>query len=282
MKNTSHRTLKSITRNALLISMILHVFFLITLFYFSVSNQPLLSFQDKIAVTLSTAPKPLPAKIPKKAPILQQHTKTVYKTPKPLAEVEAIKPHIVFQPRLAPTSPIVSEQPRLKQTNTAPDVKVNISTALNELRQVENGLSKTEAAEPTIGSSFGSKRSGMLGVQRTPTRATLDIAGTTDSDDDIPAIADLQENKSSLPYIPFGNVIKSLAREIVETSNGGPIDVVFVIDASGSMVDNIKAVAEHLTEMVDVYKSSGIDYELGLTHFSVQAKKNTREKGKLY
>lgn len=277
MKSLNRHTVRSITRKALLISTIFHVFFLVTLFYFSVRNQPISPNQDKIAVTLSTAPKPLPAKIPKKAPIFQQHTKTVYQTAKPLTEVEAIKPHIAFQPRLTPPSPIVSEQPRLEQTNTAPDVKVNVSTALNELRQVEDGLSKTEAAEPTIGSSFGSKRSGMLGAQRTPTRTTLDIAETVDDDDDIPNIADLQENKPSLPYIPFGSVIKSLAREIVETSDGGPIDVVFVIDASSSMGDNIKAVVEHLAEMVDVYKSSDIDYALGLTHFSARAKGNSRK-----
>ncbi|MDE0483641.1 MAG: VWA domain-containing protein [Candidatus Poribacteria bacterium] len=275
MKNISRRTVKSITRNALIISMILHVFLLITLFYFSVRNQSLLSFQDKLDATIETVPKQLPAKIPKKAPILQQHTKTVHKTAKPLAEVEAIKPHIAFQPRLTPPSPIVSEQPRIEQTNTAPDVKVNVSTALNELRQVENGLSKTEAAEPTIGSAFGSKRSSMLGVQRTPVPATLDITGTTDTDDDIPTFPDLQEKKRlylqekrlPLPYIPSGPVMKNLANEIVETSEGGPIDVVFVIDASSSMVDEIKAVVEHLAEMVDVYKSSDIDYALGLTYF---------------
>ena len=285
MKNTSRRTVNSITRNALIISMILHVFLMITLFYFSVSHQLLLSTQDRIAVTLSTAPKQLQSKKPIKPPISQQRKTTVYEpTNIPVAKIESITPQIAFQPRLVPTEPIVTEQPRLKQTDTAPDVKVNVSTALNELRQVEHGLPKTEAAEPIVGSSFGSKRSGMLNIQRTPTRSTLDFAETVDGDDDIPTIADLQENKSALPYIPFGSVINSLAREIVETSNGGPIDVVFVIDASSSMGDNIKAVTEHLTEMVDVYKSSGIDYELGLTHFSVRLKKvrlkkNTREKG---
>ena len=50
--------------------------------------------------------------------------------------------------------------------------------------------------------------------------------------------------------------MKKLAQEIVETSDGGPIDVVFVIDASGSMRDNIKSVVEHLKEMIDVYKAS--------------------------
>ena len=33
------------------------------------------------------------------------------------------------------------------------------------------------------------------------------------------------------------------------------------------MGDNIKAVTEHLKEMVDIYKASKIDYALGLTKF---------------
>ena len=61
--------------------------------------------------------------------------------------------------------------------------------------------------------------------------------------------------------------METLAQEIVETSEGSPIDVVFVIDASGSMRDNIKSVVEHLKEMVDVYKASKIDYALGVTEF---------------
>ena len=35
----------------------------------------------------------------------------------------------------------------------------------------------------------------------------------------------------------------------------------------GSMQDNINAVAEHLGQMVDAYKASEIDYQLGLTLF---------------
>ena len=61
--------------------------------------------------------------------------------------------------------------------------------------------------------------------------------------------------------------MKKLAQDIVETSEGGPIDVVFVIDTSGSMRDNIEAVTKHLKEMVDIYKASKIDYALGVTKF---------------
>ena len=277
MKSITNRTVKSITRNALFISMILHVFLLIALFYFTVRNQSILSFQDKLDATIETVPKPPPSKKPVKAPIRQQRKATVFEAAKmSLAEVESIAPEITVQPRIAPVSLVVTEQPRLKQTNTAPDIKVNVSTALRELRQVEDGLSRTEAAQPTVGGSLGSKRSGPHGVQRTPIRSTLDIAGKISSDNPT-QIDDLQDKKQPLPRIQFSNVMKSLANQIAETSDGGPIDVVFVIDASGSMGDNIKAVAKHLTEMIDVYKSSDIDYALGLTQFNTFQKENVIE-----
>ena len=74
----------------------------------------------------------------------------------------------------------------------------------------------------------------------------------------------------------FRSVIKELTEDIIDSSSGDPVDVVFVVDASGSMRDNINAVAEHLAEMVDAYKASEIDYQLGLTHFSINEKHQNR------
>ena len=67
----------------------------------------------------------------------------------------------------------------------------------------------------------------------------------------------------------FSGIIGDLTDDIIGSSGGKPIDVVFVVDASGSMQDNINAVAEHLGQMVDAYKASEIDYQLGLTHFNM-------------
>jgi len=258
------------------------------MFYFTISDQPVLSFHNKIDATIETMPKTV-SKKPMQAPIRRQFKTNVHETAKtPFAKVESITPELIFQSRVATTTPtrveattpIVAEQPHPKQTDTTPDVKVNVSTALNELREVENGLSKTEAAEPIVGSSFGSKRSTAPGVQRASPRSTLDIGGTTGDDDDVPPqIGDIQGNETAVRYVPYSNVMKklhsvpfskimkSLANEILETSDGGPIDVVFVIDTSSSMSNDIKAVAYHLSEMIDVYKFSGIDYALGLTKF---------------
>lgn len=257
--------------------MILHILLIITLFYFKVSDRELLTIKDSLDVSISTVPKQLQTKT--KTPEPQQRKTTVYELSRmPQSKVEAIKPNINIKQRLDHTTHIITEQPRLEDTNTAPDIDVNVSTDLREIRQVEEGISTVESAVPTTGNSLGSKRSGTFGVQRTPTRSTFDIAGQIGVGGDEPTdLEDLYETKPELPKETFSNVMKTLGEEIAETSDGGPIDVVFVIDASGSMGDNINAVAIHLSEMIDVYKTSDIDYELGLTKFNTISKKNNIE-----
>ena len=259
------------THKALLISMILHVLLIITLFYFKVSERDLYIIKDSVDVSISTIPKQLQTKI--KSPEPQQRKTTVYDMARtPQSKIEAIKPQITIKQRLDHTSPIITEQPRLEDTNTAPDIDVNVSTDFRELKQVEGGISTVESANSTTGNSLGSKRSGTFGIQRTPTRSSLDIAGQIGGVGDEPTdIGGLYETKPELPKVTFSSVMKTLGEEIAETSDGGPIDVVFVIDASGSMGDNINAVAVHLSEMIDVYKSSDIDYQLGLTKFNTKA-----------
>ena len=100
MKNITHRTVKSITRNALFISMILHVFFLTALFYFTVRNQPIFPFQDKLDATIETLPKQL-SKKPMKTPIREHRKTTVFQAAKmPSTTVETPKPQMPFQPRV--------------------------------------------------------------------------------------------------------------------------------------------------------------------------------------
>lgn len=277
MKAFTKKTVKSITGNALLLSMILHVILLITLFYFTVRNENLYSVQDKLDATITTIPKEIKTKLPIKTPIRQLYKTTSYQTATVKEiKVKSITPEVTYQPHLSPTEPVMAEQPRLKSTEIKPDVNVNVSTALRELREVEEGLSKTEATGTTLGGAFGTKKSGAPGIQRQNIPSTLNIPTNIDGDDiDTPTkIGDLGGEQPKLPYIPFENVMESLAKEIVDTSEGGPIDVVFLVDASGSMGDNIKAVSEHLVNMINVYESSDIDYELGLTEFATRQGKN--------
>lgn len=72
----------------------------------------------------------------------------------------------------------------------------------------------------------------------------------------------------------FSSMIAQLTDDIIASSGSRPIDVIFVVDASGSMQDNINAVAAHLSQMTDAYKASEIDYQLGLTHFNMALNSN--------
>ena len=148
-----------------------------------------------------------------------------------------------------------------------------VSTATRTLQDVDGDLSKTEAASPAGDTTFGAKRSGPPRIQRAPEVSILKIV--EEEEGLSPAqLAEIQEKRKVLPHVPFSTLMKTLAQEIVETSDGGPIDAVFIIDTSGSMRDNIKSVVEHLSEMVNVYKASKIDYALGVTEFWANENRN--------
>ena len=274
--------MKSVTRRALLISLIFHLFFFITTFYVVVRNQPIASEKTGLDGELIS----------------------VENTSRPRAPVKKVSPRFLAAerdftnlhastgeapPSLASPVTVNTETPRpalgrslqdeVKAENPSPSLDLSrknwneVSTATRTLQDVEGDLSKTEAASRAGDTTFGAKRSGPPRIQRVPEISTLKIA---EEEEGLSAaqLAEISEKRKALPHVPFSTLMKTLAQEIVETSDGGPIDVVFVIDTSGSMGDNIKSVVEHLSEMVDVYKASKIDYALGVTEFWANRNRN--------
>ena len=265
--------MKSATRKALSVSLIFHLFFLITTFYVMVQNQPIGSDKASLAAEIISAentarPKPLQKKIMPRlhTPSRDLSDVTTAESPPSLVSPVAVpteNPHPALgrslQAELETEKPSASLDLSKKSWN-------DVSTAARTLRDIEGNLSKTEAASPAGDTTFGAKRSGPPRIQRAPKISTLKIV---EEEEDISAalIAEIREKRKVLPKVSFPQVMKKLAQDIVETSEGGPIDVVFVIDTSGSMRDNIEAVTKHLKEMVDIYKASKIDYALGVTKF---------------
>jgi len=272
----------SVTRRALLISLIFHLFFLITTFYVVVRNQPIASEKagldgELISVEKTSRPRtPLkkvsPRFLASERDFTNLHASTG-ESPSPLTLPVTVNTET---PRPALGR---SLQDDVKAENPSPSLDLSrknwneVSTATRTLQDIEGDLSKTEAASPAGDTTFGVKRSGPPRIQRAPEISTLKI---TEEEEGLSAaqLAEINEKRKALPHVPFSMLMKTLAQEIVETSDGGPIDVVFVIDASGSMRDNIKSVVEHLGEMVDVYKASKINYALGVTEFWANRNRN--------
>jgi len=277
--------MKSVTRKALFISLIFHFFFLITTFYIAVQNQPIASEKANLAVEListehTTQPKPLMKKV---SPRFRAPTRELVKPISPQSSTGEALPSLTASvsvttevPRPALGRSLQAEVEKEESSASLDIAEQNwneVSTETRNLRDIKGNLSKTEAASPAGNKTFGVKRPGPPRAQRTTEVVPIKIIEEEVSFS--PAqLAEIRERRKTLPHVPFSKLMEKLAQEIVETSDGGPIDVVFVIDASGSMRDNIKSVVTHLKEMVDVYKASKIDYALGVTEFWANKNRN--------
>ncbi len=69
---------------------------------------------------------------------------------------------------------------------------------------------------------------------------------------------------------PMADAMGKIAYNIIDRNKTGYADVVFVIDSSGSMQNNIQDVAGSLYDMTDVYDKSGLNYRLGIVQFNVK------------
>ena len=72
----------------------------------------------------------------------------------------------------------------------------------------------------------------------------------------------------------FETALYWIARNTASQNKTGKEDVVFLIDASGTMADNIAAVARYVSRMVDVFKESELDYTMGVVRFKRILKEN--------
>ena len=260
--------MRSATHRALLISLCLHLIiaFIVTVF---MVRQPLESeFMDLLVVDMFSVQKAhqLPPKIkvkPVAAVPRYQIRKTHRVSPpkaRPVDQIEGVLPR---------TQAVAFSHPRhrINTAQIAHTTRTDLSTAVRDLRTDTAAFRRTEAATPTATGGRGLNTIGAPEPQRSHNRTSILETLEEQVEGDIVVKGQNLIRRGSLPQIGFDEVIANLAKKIVESSEGGPIDVVFVIDASGSMGDNIRSVARHLSEMIDVYKSAKIDYALGLTEF---------------
>ena len=155
----------------------------------------------------------------------------------------------------------------LNTTQNSLQTPADLSTAARELRADTTVLSQAEAttsagAQNTGLNSFATTGIGQLHIQKSICKTVpIRVDGTAEvklSD----RIDVLLREKSE-----FAWVMPELALEIVRSAKGRLIDVLFVVDVSGSMRDNIAVVTRHLSDMIYVYQAARVDYALGFTAF---------------
>ena len=68
----------------------------------------------------------------------------------------------------------------------------------------------------------------------------------------------------------FGEILPELARGITNRATGDKIDIVFLIDTTGSMRDNVRGVKDHIEHFLQPLEEKEIDAALGLVEFADQ------------
>ena len=65
----------------------------------------------------------------------------------------------------------------------------------------------------------------------------------------------------------IGTALGGIAESIAGGTSSSPVDIVFLLDASGSMEDNIRAVGGQFRRMVEVFQEKEVNFTLGIITF---------------
>ena len=65
----------------------------------------------------------------------------------------------------------------------------------------------------------------------------------------------------------IGTALEGIAESIAGGTSSSPVDIVFLLDASGSMEDNIRAVGGQFRRMVEVFQAKEVNFTLGIITF---------------
>ena len=68
---------------------------------------------------------------------------------------------------------------------------------------------------------------------------------------------------------PFAKALRKIADHIIATREKDKVDIVFVLDTSKSMLDNIQQIAANLYTMTDAYDEINLKYFIGMSEFNV-------------
>lgn len=162
------------------------------------------------------------------------------------------------------TSPVASVQPTAPISHKNPVIPVQDYT-LPSPRTLGETLYNGSSTVPTVGgnpvSGPGTAVSNLQGIGRGAKSSSYK-----------PSINHIFPKVSDLP-LPIV-LLERIGNHIVSHRNSDIVDIVFIIDGSGSMKDNINAVRNHLNRMTQVFHNAGIDFTLGIVIFRDSATYN--------
>ncbi len=259
--------------NALLIAGIIHLWFaiLLTFFYYAhLSNE----IEDVISVEFVNMKDPE-----------QLHRRLKRPLPKQSLAKKRTRPNADYRPQhlkqsassnlmdetIRPSEEILMHNAAEMVSKTATDLQ-ELTTHTQQLRSQEAAISKSVSSPYDITAGKGKeslrqrvKGDGESGLHRLESTGTADI-GNIGSGIGIEGDGNSDKGDSD----PIGDALKQIANHIIATRVLDKVNVVFVLDTSASMRDNIQLVAKNLYKMADAFDLANLEYHFGMSEFSVR------------
>jgi len=163
-----------------------------------------------------------------------------------------------------------------QKANIIPDITTiakRLRTSEREIR-ISSAVSTGNKPSPGEGLLSSRQRAGGSGKGRGQGGYGLDIVDTVGVKNLDTNVLDNVPKEPEKELSPYGEALSKIAEHIAANSLTGSVDVVFVMDTSMSMIDNIDKVANNLFSMIETYEKYGIKYRLGVVEFSVRKEGN--------
>ena len=258
---------KARSSRALLISLVIHLCLLITwtiVFY----RQQEEDLEDAVAVELvneEDLPKPR-RKILKPPPRLYPSHQVRSPVPDQPQTIKLEATQHPINETLSPSERLLLQSASANQNNPQ-DKLPDAMTATQQLSSLEIRIPTVSTpALPEDGNGVKSFRQRVQG-NGSGGFNMFESTGTAD----VGAIGNRSGGGGTVPdENPFAEALRRIADHIIATRQKNKVNVVFVLDTSASMRDNIQQVADHLYTMTDAYTDINLEYYLGMLEFSVK------------
>ena len=287
----------------LIYSLIIHVTLLLVMWWVAPQEVPVLPFYDEIAVSITHVERsPLPIEQPTfvepAAPVVVQKKKPK-PPPKPKAGLSA-----TWQLETRDVSEV--SKPETRRQENASQAR-QIGDGLSQLTPVvgkpadyapESRLAVKSLNQPTVALP-STPETGYVAPQGETNPVSLDtddaLLDGTSPTVDAPKIHYGSERGDALRATGMGNswggggtsgganvggvfvyMMKDIARILAEASETKKVDVVFVLDETASMTDNIRGIRAYVDFLFEAFEREGRDATFGLVTFTDETRKYGR------
>ena len=135
------------------------------------------------------------------------------------------------------------------------DVKLELSDTLFSNHSKMEPLSEESRGSPT-GILIRSPQAREIDIERDSSQRTENLSETA-----------VEHTPPASREEQLGTALEGIAESVAGGTSTSPVDIVFLLDASGSMEDNIRAVGGQLRRMVDVFQEKNVNFTLGIITF---------------